>query len=165
MKLAGMIFIVLSAGSVGIRIGLSLKRRCRYLRQMLHALQILESEITFGATPLQQAYAAVAKSVQGEMGQIFLTMSTQMEQCRWMTPKTAMEKALKDKDDPLNEILIHLAEQIGKYDLQTQLLALQTAKMQAEQKLQELEQECSMKSGTYETLSICAGLAAAILLI
>ena len=164
MKLAGMVFIVLSAGSVGVRIGLLLKRRCRYLRLMLHALGVLENEIAFGATPLPQAFLAVSNASEGEMKQIFLSMSKQMEQCCWISPKMAMEKALSGNEDPSNIVLTHLAEQLGKYDLQTQLNALQTAKTQAEQIKQELERERSIKSGTYETLSICAGLAAAILL-
>ena len=165
MKLAGMVFIVVSAGSVGIRIGLSLKHRCRYLRQMLHAIQILEYEISFGATPLPKAFWAVSQASEGQMTQLFFSMSSQMEQCCWLSPKSAMERALIGNNDPSNEILIHLAEQLGKYDLQTQQNALQTAKARAEQMLQELERERSIKSGTYETLSICAGLAAAILLI
>lgn len=165
MKLAGMLFIVLSAGSVGIGIGIAAKRRCQNLRQLLHALQALEREISFGASPLPDALKAAANAANGDIQQIFLQVSTRLDAAPWTSPKTALELSLTQTEEPWNNILRSLFGQIGKYDLQLQLAALERAEQEAEAALQELEQERSIKSGTYETLSICAGLAAAILLI
>ena len=65
MKLVGMIFIVVSAGSVGFRIAVLLKRRCMLVRQFLRALQLLRSEISFCGTPLPQAFALMAANWPG----------------------------------------------------------------------------------------------------
>ena len=45
MRMAGIVLIVLSAGSMGFRIAHSLRKRCRLLRQLLSALQLLKQEI------------------------------------------------------------------------------------------------------------------------
>ena len=51
MRMAGIVLIVLSAGSMGFRIAHSLRKRCRLLRQLLSALQLLKQEIGCCATP------------------------------------------------------------------------------------------------------------------
>lgn len=166
MKVVGLIFIVLSAGSVGFRIGVILKNRCHYLMELIKMLQILENEISFGGTPLPQAFALVAQTAEGEVKKIFSHLSVQMENCRWISPKTAMEGALKGNQETVaDSILLELAEKIGKYDLDTQISSIRIAQAQVQQMLNDLEQERKVKSKTYQTLSICAGLAVAILLI
>ena len=88
-----------------------------------------------------------------------------MESKRWLSPKTAMETAMVQTQNEFEDILTELAEKLGRYDLDKQLSAIRFAKMQAENRLALAEKERSLKSKTYETLGICAGLSVAILLI
>ena len=166
MKLVGMIFIVASAGSVGFRIAVLLKRRCMLVRQFLRALQLLRNEISFCGTPLPQAFALMAASCDGQLARLFSDVAKDMDRRRWVTPQAAMEKALEETpEELLKPILIDLTKRLGKYDLDAQMQGIDTAYREAELLLQTLEQERSLKSRTYETLGICAGLAAVILLL
>jgi len=166
MKLAGLVFIMVSAISVGARVASSLKKRCMDIRQLLHALQVFKNELMFSSVPLPRAFSVLAASVDGHFSTLFSVMSQKMEANRWMTPKTAMEKSLAEiQGEVPEEILLELAGKIGKYDLSAQIIGIEQAMEQAAQLLKTMEEERSIKSKTYKTLSICAGVATVILLL
>lgn len=166
MKLLGVVFIVVSSIIVGTRIGKMLKCRCDYIRQMIGAFQVFENEISFGSAPLPEAFMHAAQSVEGKLQSILNEVSERMGKNCWKTPKRAMEEALLAVSDGFgDDILIELAERIGKYDVETQLAGIHIAKQRAEQILRSLESEYGVKSRTYRTLSVCAGMATAILLL
>lgn len=170
MKLAGILIIVLSAGSVGFRIAAALRRRCSLLRQLLSSLQILKNEITFCGTPLPQAFALMAVSSQGGPERLFSSVARQMERRRWLTLSGAMEQALSEeeelgRDTALRDVFMRLAAGLGKYDRDHQLQTMEMAAADLQRLLQEAEREQNLRSRTYRTLGICAGLAMAILLI
>lgn len=166
MRLIGVVFIVFSAGSVGVRIGFSLRQRCVFLQQLIKAFKLLENEIAFGSTPLPKAFALIGHASDGVVRRIFVGVSERMEKSRWMSPRKAMELTLETVDDKsTDQILLDLSEKIGRYDLNAQIDGLKCAQVQTQSLLEELERERSVKSRTYKTLSLCAGLAVAILLI
>ncbi len=170
MKLAGLIFIVLSAGSVGIRISASLRKRCRLIRQLLSAVQVMNSEIGCCCTPLPQTFALMAVAVNGSAARVFSVTARLMDKNRWMPPIKAMEQALQNErelgeDKELSEVLLALAAGLGKYDKESQLQILDRTKVRLEEILASAEKECSMRSKTYEVLGICTGISLAILLI
>ena len=170
MKLAGMIVILVSAGSVGFRIAAALKRRCRLLQQLLAALGVLQNEIGFCGTPLPQAFALAAVASEGTVEALFSAMAREMDRRRWLTPAAALEQAWQEQPDlreeeALRQCLLALAASLGKYDRDSQLTALEAAKTRLADLLHAAEQERSVRSRTYEALGLCAGLALAILLI
>ena len=170
MKLVGILIIVLSAGSMGFRIAASLKKRCQLLRQLSSALQVLKNEISFCGTPLPQAFALMAVSVQDAPERVFSSVARQMEQRRWLTPQHAMEQALTEQpelgwDVDTADLLLKLAAGLGKYDRDSQMQTIERVGAELECLLQAAEQERSIRSRTYKTLGICAGLAVGILLI
>ena len=169
MRMAGIVLIVLSAGTMGFRIAHSLRKRCRLLRQLLSALQLLKQEIGCCATPLPQAFALMAVSSDGSLEKLFSAMAREMDKNRWTTPLAAMRKALTlvpelPEGDPAAQILLELAARLGKYDLESQLQGIDLAALRLGEELGRAEQERSTKSKTYQTLGICTGLAVAILL-
>lgn len=166
MKILGVIFIVLSAGSVGFRIAAALKTRCMMLRKLLSGFHLLEHELSFLATPLPQAFALMATMLEGGYKHIFATVAEKMDKTRWLSPKTAMEQALKEyPDEQIGDVFLEFAGNMGKYDLDMQMKGIEIARSRVERLLGKLEEERCIRSKTYETLSICAGLAAVILLI
>ena len=166
MKLIGIVFILVSAVSLSVRIAVELKKRCAYLRQFLNALNRFENEISFSATPLPEAFGVMAETMTGRGKRLLESVSTQMRKKRWTMPRTAMERALEEEpDDLIADILLELSGSLGKYDIHAQLTGISQAKARTEQLLLSLEEERGVKSKTYETLCICAGLATTILLI
>lgn len=166
MKLAGVIFILASAWSVGCRFSSAMRSRCELVKRFMDALQILRNELSFLGTPLSDAFRAVAASSVGYWGQVFEDMASRMERERWLTPATAAEEAVASiKDEPASHIMVELAAKLGSYDLEAQLCGIDCALDTARSLLRELEEEKKIRSKTYKTLSICTGAAIAILLI
>lgn len=161
-----MTFIVLSAGSVGFGMACSVKKKIGILRQMVRALQLLRNEIAFCGTPLPQAFALMAASCEGLLGQQFEAIAKTMDKHPWMTAAEAMRQSKSVIQDLTVESLLNeLTEGLGKYDLEAQLQAISFAKNRTDTLLLQAEQEQNSKSKLYETLGICAGLSIAILLI
>lgn len=166
MKLMGVIFVVTSAGAMGVGISRSLHRRCVLLRQLLQALQLMRNEIAFCGTPLPKVFALMAVACEGPLEQIFSETAKRMDRQHWLTPQQAIKDALSEEKDAFYApVLLELTFQLGKYDLTAQISAVETARSRTEEMLLKLEQEKSKKSGTYEMLGVCAGIAVAILLI
>ena len=170
IRWAGVIFIVASASSMGIRVALSLRRRCALLRQLMTALQLMKNEISFCGTPLPQTFALMAAACDGPLEQLFSQIAKDMDKRRWLTPLAAMQQALKNvpelpQGDRIALILLELSGKLGKYDLDSQRQGIDLALAQLEEERQKAEREQSLKGRTYETLGVCAGLAAAILLL
>ena len=166
MKLIGMVFIVCASGYAGIQIALSLKARCNLFRQLQRALRMLNHEIAFCGTPLPHAFGVLAAANTGLLEHVFSQAAKEMDKRRWLTPSGAMDLALADcQDETISEILRELASRLGKYDRDAQLQGIELAKNRVDQLLMELEQERGQKSKVYQTLCVCTGLAAAILLV
>jgi stage III sporulation protein AB len=72
-KLIGAVLILFSASMVGWQIGRYYACRPVQLRALLIALQMLETEIVYGLTPLHRAFVKIGHRVQKEVGQLFLT--------------------------------------------------------------------------------------------
>lgn len=166
MRIIGIVFIIASSVSVGFRIAGNLKQKCRSLQQFLYVLDVLEREITFSASLLPKALLQASEVADAKLGSILRGVAARMEENRWKTPKTAMEEELLVSEDIFySEILLALAEKIGRYDIQMQIGAIGAIREQSQNLLSTLQSECGIKSRTYKSLSICAGTAAAILLL
>lgn len=170
MKLAGMIFIVVSAGSVGLQLAAALRGRCELLRQLLAALQLLKNEIDVCATPLPQAFALMAASSDGAAERLWAAMARELDRQRWLTVPAAMERALTgekelSREAELCQALRELAAGLGKYDRQTQVQSIGLTVLRLEELLAGAERERSVRSGTYRLLGVCAGASIAILLL
>ena len=169
MRLAGIVLVVLSAGSVGFRIALALKKRCRLLRQLIAALQLMKNEIAVCATPLPQAFALMAVAVDGPLEQLFSAVAREMDRNRFLTPLMAVRQALQEipelpEGDAAQQTLLELAARLGRYDIESQLQGIDLALLRLTEELHKAEQERGTRSKTYQTLGICTGLAVAILL-
>lgn len=166
MKLMGMIFLVFACGSAGFRIAASLREKCSLYAMLLRQLAMMRQEICFYATPLAQVFALLAASGSGTLERVWKETARQMNTNPWMQPRYAMEQALaSEQETDLAQILLPLCTQLGKYDADAQKKAIMAAEEQTKALLTSMEQERSVKSKTYQTLGICAGLAAAVLLI
>lgn len=166
MKLIGIVFIIMTTGSMGFRIAGAYRKQCETLRQLLAALQILRNEIAFCGTPLPKAFAMMAIPCNGILEKILSNVAREMDRHVWMSPTAALEKhASAQINEPFVTILMEMLSRFGSYDVQAQLQSVDWARMQCEERLCLLEQERTQKGKVYETLGICAGVAVSILLI
>ena len=166
MKLFGILFVVVSAGTVGFQMASSLRKSCEGLRELLDSLRLMQQEIELCKTPLPQVFALMAASTKGDLERIYTQTAHIMSRNCWVSPYEAMEQALVNCEwTQCRDVLLPLCRKLGKYDLSAQTAGLQQAQQHTEQLLQQMELERTVKSKAYRTLGICAGLAAAILLV
>lgn len=169
MKYAGMVFVVVSAASVGLQMSASLRSRCRLLQQLLTAMQVLRNEISVCGTPLPQAFALMAVSTNGAVEHLCAYLAREMDARRWLTPLTAMEQGLLNdpvwkQEENVCGILRQCAVGLGKYDRTSQLQVIDQTASDLSALLKQTEQEHSIRGKTYRILGICAGLSMVILL-
>ena len=170
MKLAGVLFVVISAASVGFRFSYAVRQRCGLLGQLILALRLLKSELSAHGTPIPEAFAFLAAATKGSAADYFSMASKQMHQKKWMTPEKSLEIA-SDKlrelsaDDPVRMVLHDMALSIGRFDLESQLTGIDCAVARLEEIRNLSEQEKTLRCRTYRALGLCAGLALAILLV
>lgn len=170
MKLLGVLFIVISASSVGWSLAVSVRKRCQVLGQLLSGLRYLKSELSFHNTPLPQAFSSLAEDAMGSVKGYFSLIASEMEQKCWLTPMTAMELASAlltelPPGDPARQVLRELGSGLGKFDLDSQLQEIDAALWRLEELRKQADEERTLRCRTYQTLGICAGLALAILLV
>lgn len=165
MKWIGILFIVVSAWSVGYRTTRNMTHRCRNLRNCLHALQVLRNEIAFIGTPLPQAVALMAVACQGRLADVLTRTAQDMDRCPWKLPVEALRCCDVPRDLEEDLSLEELFCGLGKYDLEAQLGVIERVSTRVGKNLEELDQDRKNKGRTYETLGICAGLSVAILLL
>lgn len=170
MRLTGVVFIVISAASVGFRISSLLRKKCRLIEQLLGSLQIMKNEILCCCTPLPQTFALMAVGVKDAAEKLFSSVAREMDNNRWLSPYAAMEQSIRmvpeiEGDTVLSEIMLDLASGIGKYDREAQIQIMDRTIIRLEDALSMALKECSVRSKTYEVLGICTGISVAILLI
>ena len=166
MKLFGIVFVIFSAGTVGFQMASSLRKSCDDYRALLDSLQLMQHEIEVCRTPLPQVFALMAASSEGALEDIYSEAAHAMSRNCWISPYDAMKSVLQNGEwSQYGEVLLPLCRKLGKYDLDAQLSGIHQAQTQTERMLLEMEKERTVKSKAYRTLGICAGLAAAILLI
>lgn len=170
MKIAGVVFIVLSALSVSMQISFGMKKRCGELRKFLMAVTLLKNEISVCKTPLPQAFALMAAAADGAAERLFSYIACELNKRRWVTVTTAMEQGIQlnpmlAKEGDLCDILRFMAVGIGKYDKSSQMVTLDRTITALETMIDQAEKERGLKNKTYEALGLCAGLSLAILLL
>lgn len=170
MKIIGVIFIVLSSLSVGLRYSYVVQQRCRTISQIIIAMRLLKSELCTRGTALPEAFGMLAAATSGSAAAYFSTAAKEMNRNRWMSPHDSLcmsESNLKEfsESDPVLHILRDFASGIGKFDLDCQVQSLDNIISRLEIVYRTAEQDKTVRSKTYRALGLCAGISLAILLI
>ncbi|RNB81151.1 stage III sporulation protein AB [Brevibacillus fluminis] len=172
LKLIGAAVILFSCSMVGWQMGRYYAFRPLDIRTMIISLQMLETEIVYGATPLHRAMAKIGERMRSGIGRMFLTASellTQEDEPQstsesWRQAieknwsQTAMRKSEKD-------ILLTLGMVLGNSDRDDQQKHLRLAITH----LQGLEEEARSDKERYEkmykSLGFLGGLLVVILML
>lgn len=71
LKLFGAILILAAGTLIGFSKASAYARRPRQIRQLIHALQRLETEMTYGYTPLPEALLRIADQLEPQLSSLF----------------------------------------------------------------------------------------------
>lgn len=146
-----------------------LLKRSQVIKQVIYGLQILESEIVFGLTPLQTAFDKISKQIPhpanllfretAELVQVHNNISVSVEKAI-----TNLEKILPMEAEE-KSVILQLATSLGKYDTGSQQLHIRNAIINLE-RIQTIASENYIKYGKMARyLGLLSGLLIVILLL
>ncbi|GAA4709890.1 stage III sporulation protein SpoIIIAB [Brevibacillus fulvus] len=167
VKLIGCILVLFSASMVGWQLGRRYANRSSQLRALLLALQMLETEIVFGLTPLNRAFVKIGQRVPREIGNLFQTAAELLQTARELSTQACLQAAI-DKHWPQTalrkderDVLSSLAFVLGSSDVEDQQKHLRLAITH----LHALEEEARVEQGKYEKMYKSLGFLGGLLVV
>lgn len=166
-KWIGAILIILSCTACGFSIAAGKRREEQLLIQMLQILRFMEMELRYRLTPLPELCKMAADETKGTLRNILMNLYREL--CRQKLPDagSCMAAAIgRSGDIPtrIRSILSQLGYSLGRYDLEGQLLGLQTVRKRTEESIGNIRRNRDERIRSYQTLGICAGTALAVIL-
>lgn len=171
VKLIGAAFIVFSASMVGWQIAKFYVMRAQQVRSWILSLQLLETEIVYGGTPLQRAFQKIGQRVQPEIGCFFLTAANHMTSEEGHSTNTCWQAALEQhwKQTALRkeekDVITSLGYSLGNSDREDQQKHLRLSITQLSSIEEEARIEQSKYEKMYKSLGVLSGLLVAILML
>lgn len=166
LKWIGAMFIILGCGSVGFAMSVAYRREESNLSQLISALDFMQCELQYRLTPLPDLCRLTASQCRGALRTVFVTLACELEDQISPDVFHCMNAALaKVKNLPIRteEALRILGRTLGRFDLDGQLLGLENARHNCRTMLEKLNENRDVRLRSYQTLSLCAGAALAIL--
>lgn len=168
IKLIGVVFVIVSCGSVGFKIASNYKKEENSLRNLVHILNYMESELQYRLMPLPELCRQVARTFSGIPGNIFTYFADEMEMQKYVEPVQCITTVLNHTKSipPITRTKLELLGQfIGRFDLDGQIKDLEAVRIECETKLTLLCNNRESRLRSYQTLGLCAGAALAILFV
>lgn len=145
-------------------------RRSEELRQLRGSLSALETEITYGATPLYLACKHIGERESGPVGRFFNRVANRLSQSDGLSAFECWQQALTDTKPELaileqdRKILIRLGSKIGLSDKQDQIHHLRLAQTTLETEESHAIKEQEKYEKMYRSLGVLAGVLLVILM-
>lgn len=168
LKLIGGALVVIACGGVGFRMAANHRQEEQDLRQFIGALDYMECELQYHLTPLPALCRQAAQEFYGRLGNVFLDLSIEMEAQNASDTATCMQTALEQNPGlsvNTRETMLHLGQSIGRFDIDGQLMGLESVRQECRRRLSALENNRDVRLRSYQTLGLCAGAALAILFV
>jgi stage III sporulation protein AB len=164
LKFLGAAMVVAASGLSGLAVAGSYARRPRELRALRSALQMLETEITYGATLLPEALNTVSARCDQLVGALFKKAGEELAAMSGVSAAQAWERALdsyyavsalKPQD---HSILVSLGRSLGRSDCADQVKHLRLTMEQVTQEAANAEEEASRNVKMWSYLGFLGGL-------
>ncbi len=171
LKLIGALLIISGCGYAGFTIAKKYRNRPRELHYLRSALQMLETEIAYGATPLPDALELVAARCAKEVAELFSQTREALLSGEGVTAGEAWERALKKfyTHSAINAgdaaILRALGMSLGISDREDQIKHLHLAQEQLKIEIAKAEEEAAKNVKLYNYLGFLGGLSIVIVFI
>ena len=167
-RLIGAVFIMFGCGSWGFGLATCHLRKIRLLRQVLSALDYMHCELQYRCTSLPDLCRQAGEREPGKIGKLLNRLATEVETQICPDVSCCMSAALAafpELPDTVVNILAHLGENLGNFDLDGQLLCFERMRNQCDDMLGALLSNKDSRIRSYKTVGLCAGAALAILLV
>ncbi|MDT3698179.1 MAG: stage III sporulation protein SpoIIIAB [Thermincola sp.] len=164
LKLIGACLTLAACASFGFTWAGLYEKRPRQIKGLEGALQLLETEIIYGATPLPEAMEEVALRCDSEIAVLFRRTAGELRKMEGLTGGEAWQKAINDffpgtalnKQDIL--ILQRLGSSLGISDREDQAKHLTLTKSQLAAAAVQAEMTAKKSATVYRYLGVLGGL-------
>lgn len=170
LKLIGACMTLGACGSMGLVWAGVHEKRPRQLTALEGALQLLETEITYGATPLPEAMEQVAGRCDPQAAGLFMMTAREFAKMGGVTAAEAWERALgrffpaTALDETDLNILIRFGASLGISDRQDQAKHLKLAMNQLKAAAGRAEAEARKNSNIFKYLGFLGGMLLVLIL-
>ncbi|MGI6491773.1 MAG: stage III sporulation protein AB [Peptococcaceae bacterium] len=164
LKILGAVMVVAAGGLGGLAVSSCYARRPKELRALRSALQMLGTEITYGATRLAEAFDTVARRCDKNVAALFRQAENELTAMSGVSAAEAWESALDAyyADSALrpqdHAILINLGRALGRSDRSEQIKHLNLAMEQLAQEAANAAEEASRNVKMWNYLGFLGGL-------
>ena len=170
LKLIGLMMVVTASSLTGL--GMARTVRCQQLQtsSLLDCIVYIKQELRYRMTPLPDVFDALGSSAGAQVGAFFAQMAQTLQTDGGSTVGFACRMALAQTrglqlPSPVCRSLQALFDQLGRFDLEGNVQALELAQARLQAELDALRTGGRARCWTYLTLGVCTGLAAAVILI
>jgi stage III sporulation protein AB len=160
--------IVIASAAFAMLIALFHKKEISTLKQLIAALDYMECELQYRMYALPELCRLTAGECTGVLGSVFSSLAIHLEDQITPDVRCCMQQVLiNQKNIPSQalECLQFLGENLGRFDLQGQLMGLDNARKECRERLSRLQAGGEGRLRSYQMLGICGGAALIILLI
>lgn len=170
VKLLGGVLTVLAATLVGFQIAARYAERPKQLRRLISALQVLETEILYGATPLPDACRRIAQRTQAPVGPFFGRVAEYLGDGLGRTAEEAWQAALAElvSESALKpverDVLRSFGRTLGVSDREDQIKHIRLAIAHLHTEEREARDEQTRNEKMWKYLGALLGLTVVILL-
>lgn len=171
IKLAGAVFILFAATALGFVQSAQYAKRPKQIRDLMQALQSLETEITYGFTPLPQALENIGGSLDAPVTTIFKASAAKLRaRDGWSTKEIwdwSVHTHWPDTALGRNEKIafLQLGEHLGQSDREDQIKHIRLAMDQLRAEENRARSEQVRYEKMWKSLGFLGGLLIVILLI
>ncbi len=168
IKIIGAILVIIGCGGFGFHVANNYRKEEKSLRNLIDILEFMECELKFHLTSFPALCKQVASEYKGEIGNVFLELSNEMEKQISPKPEDCMILAInKSKALPpiTRKCMLALGKSIGHFDLEGQIKGLQSVIGECTRHFDLLLANRDNRIRSYQTLGLCAGAALAILFV
>ena len=159
--------IIAGSGGIGAVMLLQYLQASRALRQLSVALETMICEVQYKLSPLSVMCRAAARSTEGTVRKLLYAFAEELDKQIAPDAYQCMCSAIHKTEKLSGAILPHLrklGKSMGQFDLEGQIRMLESALSDCRKSIGELEENRQYRIRSYQTLSICAGVALAVLL-
>ena len=167
LRLLGAALVTLSASLVGFGFARGVRRQCAQLEGLLWALDFMQAELSSRLTPLPQLLSACR---QRDVALFFEAAGRALSVPPGCTVPVSFKRGFQaspglSPGQEAVQTLYGLSTALGRFDLESQLAAIERAKGSITSVLLQLQAQKRARCRSYETIGICAGLALAVILL
>lgn len=169
-KLIGAVLLVAAGGAAGMLVAREYARRPAEIRSLISAVQMLETEIIYSATPLREALERVAGLSDRNVSGLFIEAARTLGESGGSTAEEAWEKSLDSfySRSALSAgdsaILRNLGRALGRSGQKDQEKHLKLTCEQLKREMARAEEAALKNTRMWNYLGFCGALAAVIIL-